>query len=203
MKRKNRGYKRDEPHRDATLFVIACEGAVREKEYFEHLGEYSSRIRIKVLEQDGQHKSAPKWIQDSAVQYASETGLQEADQLWLVMDIDRWKIEVFHEIQHVCESQSNWSLALSNPCFEVWLYLHVDDIQKSTSTTCSDLKTELGTMIPGGYNKVRFIQRIREAHNRSVSLDTNINHFMPDEMRTKMHLLSGQLLSVIGDNAGI
>lgn len=203
MKRKNRGYKRDEPHRDATLFVIACEGAVREKEYFEHLGEYSSRIRIKVLDQYGQHKSAPKWIQDSAARYASETGLQEEDQLWLVMDIDRWKVEVFHEIQQTCEAHVNWNLALSNPCFEVWLYLHVDDIANCKATDCQGLKGELPNKINGGYNKTTFVKLIRDAHKRSSELDTNPNHFMPEEMRTKMHRLSGQLLEAIGMNAGI
>lgn len=40
---KNRGYKRGEPFRDARLFLIACEGAVREKEYFERLGHGSQR----------------------------------------------------------------------------------------------------------------------------------------------------------------
>ena len=37
MPRKNRGYKKGEPFRDARLFVIACEGEKREKEYFEAL----------------------------------------------------------------------------------------------------------------------------------------------------------------------
>jgi hypothetical protein len=37
MNRKNRGYKRGEPFRDAIQFVIACEGAARERQYFEHI----------------------------------------------------------------------------------------------------------------------------------------------------------------------
>jgi hypothetical protein len=203
MPRKNRSYKRGEPHRDATLFVIACEGAVREKEYFEHLGEYSSRIRIKVLDQDGGHKSAPKWIQDAAARYVDETGLKVEDQLWLVMDIDRWKIDAFHEMQQICVAQGNWNLALSNPCFEVWLYMHVDDIRNCQATDCQGLKRALATIIKGGYNKATFIKLIRDAHHRSSQLDMNSDHFMPDFMRTKMHRLSGQLLDAIGMNSRI
>lgn len=201
MPRKNRGYKRGEPYRDATLFVIACEGAVREKEYFEHLGEYTSRIRVKVLENTGGN-SAPKWVLDSAARYISETGLSAADQLWFVMDVDRWPDDQLRTIHEACEKSSNWFLALSNPCFEVWLYLHIDDIQNSTSQSCKDLKGELPNKIKGGYNKETFVPLIRQAYNRSRALDNNA-HFMPESMRTKMHLLAGAMFTVIGDNAGI
>lgn len=34
-------------------------------------------------------------------------------------------------------------------------------------------------------------------------MDTDLNHFMPDAMRTKMHLLTEQLLSAIGVSGGI
>ena len=102
MPRTNRGYKRGEPHRDATLFVIACEGAVREKEYFEHLGYESSRIRIKVLKQGDQHKSAPKWVLDCAAKYQSDIGLSNDDQLWLVMDVDHWQEDHLRDINQAC-----------------------------------------------------------------------------------------------------
>lgn len=202
MPRKNRGYKRGEPHRDATLFVIACEGAVREREYFEHLGEYSSRIRVKVLENINGN-SAPKWVLDSAARYIDETGLNDGDQLWFVMDTDRWPDAQLRAIHKECEKKTSWFIALSNPCFEVWLFLHIDDIQNSTSTNCNELKTELGNKIPGGYNKKTFIPRIRQAHDRSLALDTNPDHFIPEDMRTKMHLLSAEVFKFVGANSGI
>jgi len=114
MPRKNRGYKRGEPHRDATLFVIACEGAVREREYFEHLARYSSHIRVKVLE-NKDNNSAPKWLLDSAARFAGEIQLINDDQLWFVMDVDRWPDAQLRAIHLACGERSNWFMAVSNP----------------------------------------------------------------------------------------
>lgn len=202
MPRKNRGYKRGDPYRDATLFVIACEGAVREKEYFEHLGEYSSRIRVTVLE-NRKGNSAPRWVLESAVEYVTEIGLEEADQLWFVMDVDNWPIDQLKSIQEECERKVNWRMALSNPCFEVWLFLHLDDIKNSTSENCKQLKTELHKKISGGYNKRAFIPLIRIAHKRAEELDTNTNHYFPEVMSTKIHLLTSEILKSIGNNSNI
>lgn len=202
MQRPNRGYKRGEPFRDATLFVIASEGAVREKEYFEELAKLSSRVRIKVLEREEPTKSAPKWIIDSAAKYKEDVGLAQDDQLWIVIDVDRWKEDQLREISITCRATSNWNLALSNPCFEVWLYLHVEDIRNSTSTRCQELKTELNTKLKGGYNKVEFVRKLKAAHDRSISLDPQPHlHFMPEAMRSKMHLLTTELFKIVGSKS--
>ncbi len=202
MPRKNRGYKRGEPHRDATLFVIACEGVVREREYFEHLAKYSSHIRVKVLE-NKDNNSAPKWLLDSAARFAGEIQLINDDQLWFVMDVDQWPDAQLRAIHLACEQKSNWFMAVSNPCFEVWLYMHVDDIQNSIANDCRELKAELPYKMKGGYHVVRFIPLIRDAHTRSLALDNNPGHFIPENMRTKMHLITTELLRIVGVNSGI
>lgn len=202
MPRKNRGYKRGEPHRDATLFVIACEGAVREKEYFEHLGRYSSHIRVKVLE-NKDNNSAPKWLLDSAARFAGEMQLVNEDQLWFVMDVDHWPDAQLRAINQVCETKSNWFMAVSNPCFEVWLYMHLDDIHNSIANDCRELKAELPYKMKGGYSVIRFVPLVRAAHARSLALDDNPEHYIPENMRTKMHLLTAELLRIIGANSGI
>ena len=48
---KSRIYQREEPSRDARSIFIFCEGAKREKQYFEHFREIDSRINIEVLSQ--------------------------------------------------------------------------------------------------------------------------------------------------------
>jgi len=58
--------------------------------------------------------------------------------------------EQLRAIYQECEQRTNWHIALSNPCFEVWLYMPIDDIQNTTSTKAQELKTELGTKIRGG-----------------------------------------------------
>lgn len=71
MPRKNRGYKRGEPFRDARLFVIACEGARREKEYFETLVAGRRRVIVKLLAPTGGQSgaSSPEWVLDRAAAY--------------------------------------------------------------------------------------------------------------------------------------
>jgi hypothetical protein len=200
MPRTNRQYKRGEPHRDATLFIIACEGAVREKEYFEHLGTYTTRIRVKVLENKDKN-SAPKWVLESGAKYAEEIGLTETDQLWFVMDIDRWPEAQLRAVYEACQAGKNWNIALSNPCFEVWLYMHVDDIRNSKSTSCNELKAALPNKIKNGYSKETFIPLIRKAHKQAQALDTDPKHFIPEKMRTKLYLLSAEVFEILGPNS--
>lgn len=57
---KSRVYERKLPDRDATLFVIYCEGSRREHHYFRYFKEISSRINV------------------------------EGDQVWFVIDTDAW-----------------------------------------------------------------------------------------------------------------
>ncbi len=176
---------------------------MREKEYFELLGEKSSRIRIKVLSQDAQHRSAPKWVLDSAATYSSDVGLIEEDQMWLVLDTDRWPDDQLREINDACNANRNWFLALSNPCFEVWLYIHLDEIETSASQSCAELKTELGQKVKGGYNKVSFIGNIRQAHDRAKKSDNQPSHFMPSKMRTKLYKLTGAIFNLVGLNSDL
>lgn len=56
--RKKRPLKREIPHlRDTRLIIIASEGAVTEKKYFESSLFHSRRIQVKVLETEGGHSS--------------------------------------------------------------------------------------------------------------------------------------------------
>ena len=41
-----REYKKKAPFRDATLFVIVCEGQKRESDYFDFFDRLSSRIKV-------------------------------------------------------------------------------------------------------------------------------------------------------------
>lgn len=50
MERKKRGYKRlVDKKRDYRLFAIACEGSVRERDYFERFEVLSTRISVDLI----------------------------------------------------------------------------------------------------------------------------------------------------------
>lgn len=211
MKRKKRGYDRETPVelvRDYKLFAIACEGNKTEPQYF-HLFRYmSNKIAVDVIEDivsDDEvnsinpNKSAPRWVLDRALRYVEKEGLSSEDELWFVMDIDRWKDSQIREIAQYCDHTPNWKLVLSNPCFEIWLINHFKKLINE-NVTCKELKNEISTLIKGGYNPLKIIKHLPEAIENSKSVDADINHFYPVKGTTKVYQLGEALISIIGIN---
>jgi hypothetical protein len=135
---------RQHDRRDARLFVIATEGAVTEKKYFEMFG--NSRIKVKVLETGSDNKSAPKYVFDRLNLFKEQFDLDRDDMLWLVLDVDRWNKD--GELSQICSEakQKGYHLAVSNPCFEVWLCLHFGDLDPDDKT-CKQFKSSLGKIL--------------------------------------------------------
>lgn len=198
-RKKTRAYKYGAPFRDARLFVIATEGAKREKEYFEAITYGNQKVKIKLLapkdEEEG--KSAPKWVLERASKYVDTFGLGEVDQLWLVIDIDKWELKHVHEIAKECTTTENWNIAISNPCFEVWLYLHYEDLVKTNQINCAQLKTDLGVIVPGGYNLKVAVTQVNTALQRARNADSNKGHYFPNPMETKVYLLVEELTKML------
>jgi hypothetical protein len=210
---KKRGYKRETPLelvRDYKLFAIACEGSKREPEYFKVLRYLSKKIAVDIIEEIvseeealsiNPNKSAPKWVLDRAVRYIEKEGLNDEDDLWFVMDIDRWSEEQLREIGSYCEKYPNWHIVLSNPCFEVWLYFHKkSDISLSKSVSSGDFKTEISTLEKGGYHPYKFLPHLDDAITNARDNDSDKNHFIPKLKETKVYLLGEAILQVVGKN---
>ena len=108
--------------------LIVCEGEKTEPEYFYGFASAcrNTRVTIKVAREHG----VPKTLVGIAKQYKEEAGAKAAqekddnlvyDSVWCVFDID--------EHLHVGEAKemardNGIDLAISNPCFELWLLLH-------------------------------------------------------------------------------
>lgn len=211
--RKKRGYQREIPIdlvRDYKLFAIACEGSKREPEYFKKFRHISNKIAVDVIEDIvsdeealtiNANKSAPKWVLDRAMRYIEKEGLHEDDDLWFVMDIDRWSEQQLREVANYCNQFPNWHIVLSNPCFEVWLYFHKrSDISISKSITCSDFKNEISTFEKGGYNPISFLADLSNAISNAKVADSDKNHFIPKVNETKVYELCEAVLATIGKN---
>ncbi len=199
MPRKNRPYKRGEPFRDARLFVIACEGAKTEKLYFEGLVANKQRVKVKILApvEENHGKSAPKWILDRAATYVEEFGLAKDDQLWLVMDVDKWMADALREINEHCMQQTNWYTAYSNPCFEIWLLLHILDFTDSENYKAQELKQKLHAQFNGGYKVEHVLPHLENAIQRASGKDKNPTFFLPEPMTTKVYKLAIELQDLL------
>lgn len=213
MGHKKRGYNRDTPLeyvRDYKLFAIACEGEKTEPRYFNVFQYASAKVKVDVIENyvsDAEmqnkhaHKSAPKWVLDRAVKYIEKENLSDEDDLWFVIDTDRWSDAQIRELADYCADYSNWHIVISNPCFEVWLYFHKKaDINASESITCQHLKSEIANFEKGGYHPYKFISNLQEAINNAKTADSSPNHYMPNFKETKVYELAEALLQEIGKN---
>ena len=201
--RSNRSYKKGEPFRDSRLFVIACEGAAREKAYFERLRPNSPRLRFEVIspqmqENDNVGNSSPRWVLDRVVKFIEKEGvnIENGDRIWFVLDVDRWR-KALYDIQAECEKQ-RWQIALSNPCFEVWLWLHIKEMAESQSITCQDFKAEINKNFAGGYKVEVFTKPefYKSALAKAKALDT-ASGFMPDLKTSKVYLLLEELFEIL------
>ena len=196
MGRKNRGYKKGEPFRDYKKFVIIAEGE-REDAYFLEFNVISSRVRVVIVERE-EGKSAVKHFLDRAQTYSDKYELLPEDFLWFVLDVDRWPREQIENLNIACEQSENWQVAISNPCFEVWLYYHFKNEIPAELNVCKKLKTAVSKLNYGGYNPHVYAMRIADATKNAEKKDRNKLQFYPAVGNTKIYNLAAQMLEFIG-----
>lgn len=161
--------------RDAQLFIIATEGVKTEKSYFKIFS--NSRIKIEIIATGAANDSAPQHVIERLNEFAQKYDLGKEDTLCLVLDVDRWGER---NLSSVCRQakQKKYCLAISNPCFEAWLCLHLDNLNPN-DTTCQHFKTRLQSML-GSYNSSNidvshFVEHIQDAVQRAKQLHPNTN----------------------------
>lgn len=133
---------RIKPYRDAKSIIIATEGELTERDYFEDLA-VDERIRhpsvkVKVLPTIEGH-SAPEHVIRRLDRIRREHRFYEGDLLWLVIDKDSWDDSKLSRVAQLV-SQKKYHLADSNPCFELWLLLHHRSLNCYTDSELRDLK---------------------------------------------------------------
>ena len=137
--------------RDARLIVVATEGEKTEESYLKSLEGF--RVKIRVLNcTDG--KSAPEYVLQRMEDFCREYQIGGDDQLWLALDVDRWGDKKLSGIASEC-GRKNIFLAISNPCFEIWLAFHLEDdplIYLNSESKCSDVVQFIREKL-GSYSK--------------------------------------------------
>jgi len=217
MPRQRKSFNRKSQEIDGrTFFIIATEGKKTEMQYFEGLKPISAPNIFMELLEKGTTASAPADVIKELDRYAEEYILAEGDELWMVIDRDSktWTIKTIKEIAQKCV-QKKYHFALSNPCFEIWLLLHVKDINqcseaeklkmfenKRVSKVKSSrkyLEKELLDIL-GSYNKTnldtsKFIPHINLAISQAKALDVNpTTRWVNDTLGTRVYLLVEKLM---------
>lgn len=194
--------------RDATLVVIASEDRYAVQQYFEFF--HSTRIQFKVLETDD-GRSSPTHVMDRLSQFMKEYDLGEGDQFWLVCDTDHWTeaghIKNLKQVVAHCRKKGV-QVAISNPCFDLWLLLHFADFPVTSPLTCKDVQRQLRQVI-GQYNKTRVFalpiddNGVQNAIDRSKAHSSSVG--IPQTTSTAVHLIiedlvARQIISIASSN---
>ena len=198
------------------MVIIAAEGECTEKIYFEALKEYAhnSRVHIKILERDeeNKHNSSPEYVLEQLTQYKSENPIEEDDELWLVIDKDRWTDKSIRVVAQRCAQDSIYHLALSNPCFELWLILHKVDVfleseaekakmldnKRSGKNGKTYLKRKMKALL-GSYNEAHYdtdqlVPYVADAITRADALDEHKRARWPQGLGTRVYKLAQSIL---------
>lgn len=125
---------------------MVCGGARTEPDYFAGLlrARRNPAVNVKVIDEARDP--------DSVIRYASgyadrsPTGF---DQIWCVLDVDEFSFRAAVPAAR----RSGIRLAVSNPCFEVWLLLHHADVSGELANAQAAI-TKLVRHVPG-YCKTR------------------------------------------------
>jgi hypothetical protein len=150
-----------------TRLLIVCGGRQTEKQYFDGLlgSERNAAVSVKIKPR----AKSPTEV----VRYAQalrRDNRDDFDEVWCVLDVD--------EFQDVAAAvalarRSGIKMAISNPCFELWLLLHISAHNAAISTR--DVQRLLRKQLPS-YDKsdlsfADFAAGVRDACERGRLLD--------------------------------
>lgn len=155
--------------RDARLFVIAVEGeeSGEEYRYFRALEERRIvdryRVKLHILPADAQrHDSSPQSVLDRLLAFRDKYHARpDLDEHWLVLDVDTWKE---HTLASICRGadRGSYHVAVSNPCFEVWLLCHAESDLAALGELAKPRRSEAAK---------RALGRVREASRLLLSAE--------------------------------
>ncbi|MBM3334999.1 RloB domain-containing protein, partial [Candidatus Sumerlaeota bacterium] len=185
------------PHeREARLIVIATEGSETEKKYFTVFR--STHVQVRVLPTE-QGRSSPNHVFSSLSKFKREYELSADDQLWVMVDVDRWPKKMLAQVARGAR-QKGFRMAVSNPCFELWLYLHHSDIDRGKRYTSQEMKKELAELL-GGYDPSdlqteQFERHIEAALRRARALDVAPKERWPSNTGTHVYRVVNEVLQL-------
>jgi hypothetical protein len=179
--------------------VVFCEGERTEPEYLNALKRQPSVRDVAAVDlrvETGQGGSVPRTL------VAMATGARrraidedaEIDEFWCVFDVE-WPRNHPGLDQAVQEAHANdIQLAISNPCFELWLILHFQDHAAwLDNTQARRLRRHLDGSSDKGLQAARYMPLTADAARRAAELDTrhqqNGTTFPHDNPSSGMHRL--------------
>lgn len=189
--------------RDARLFVVATEDTYAPRQYFGFFDH--DRLIVRVLHTEG-GESSPLAVVARLKTFQDDYQLGDDDQLWALLDTDHW-IEDSHKrglVDAIRQAkQQEFRVAMSNPCFDLWLLLHHTEVPPgSVFPNCQAVGIEIRRLL-GEFNKCNLkgehysSERVRLAMNQARALDKTHPSadpdFWPESTGSRVYLLLDEL----------
>lgn len=120
MNRRRAGFKKTK-----RLYVLSTEGAETEPIYFQEFRPgRDGNFRVKILGNPN-HKSNPVDVVQRLIEYERRERPGGNTEYWAIIDRDAWPEADLHAAYDLARGRKNYHVAMSNPCFELWLWLHL------------------------------------------------------------------------------
>jgi hypothetical protein len=214
MMRKRRPFIRESAVRDARLVVIATEDSKAAVTYFRRMASpayyQSSHVHVEVLQREST-ASAPEHVLRQLDDWREEYQIGEGDELWLVIDVDRWGDAKLSDIARQCK-QKDIDLAISNPAIELWFLLHLTSLERYDDAARKELeenahvskhRTRLehailqisGRYSKGNFDADRYLPHVEEAIARAKRLDVRTDDRWPQTLGTRVYRLADSIIS--------
>lgn len=213
--RQRRDFERPEGVKSARLIVIAAEGRDTENIYFEamKLSMCASNVQVEVLHRDDDG-SSPENVLNQILGFMKEYNIEEDDQLWVVVDRDKWTSKMLSSVARYCTKNYNLHFCVSNPCFELWLLLHLEDVtgydeQQKNALAANKrnskhgdtwlkkrMRTLMGHYHESDYDALALLPMIDSAINRAEQLDLRPVDRWPQSVGTRVYLLARSIMDI-------
>ena len=177
------------------LFVIAAEEGEPTQAYFSIFRSgQRGRYRLKLLN-NTTSKSRPSEVLQRLIDYERSERPGPNTEYWAVIDRDEWSAAELDDVSREIAKRENYHLALSNPCFELWLWLHLKpnrpfadrhDCQRS-------LCREWPAFAKGDYDASKLMPMVLQACERARDLDAQPDAKWPEEQATWVYRLVERL----------
>lgn len=210
--RKRKDFVRLEGVRSARLVVIAGEGRYTESIYFNAVKNElrAPNVHVEVLDRNSD-ESSPESVHRQIVDFMRQYNIEDDDELWLVIDRDRWHERMLSQVAQLCAQNTHLHFCMSNPCFELWLLLHLEDVNEYDDSAKSDLvqnkknkagitwlkkrmKDLLGSYAESNYDTSKLIPHVPLAMDRARNLDVNPQDRWPQSIGSRVYLLMESII---------
>lgn len=168
-----------------TTYRFYCEGSITETAYINGLKSHPSvksnaHLKIDIAGENG----VPRVLIEKAIDHkTSEVGV---DHYWAVFDVEQPSNHPDLPLARRLAEQHGINCAISNPCFEVWLLLHVKDVtgpmtSKSAAQAangeqvCKGKSIDMQRLLPNIENAAIRAAHLTEKHEKDGTAFPNNN----------------------------